>query len=211
MKKYVLLSLGILLAALAARADDKSDALLRRLAAKIESYPSYRVDFEARMDGEFGSTPGSYVVSGDCYRIEVSGTEVYSDGKVRESYNPADDEVVIEEADPADRTILSNPTQVFRFLDGELMHVHAGAETVAGRNCEVIRLTPRTPNEAYRSITLWVDSETGLPVKLSYRVGESAADVEVLIDRIVPGARLPASHFRFDRSKHPSAEVIDFR
>lgn len=211
MRKYVLLSLGVLLAVFTARADDKSDALLRRLAAQIDSYPSYRVDFEARMDGEFGATPGSYVVSGDCYRIEVSGTEVYSDGRVRESYNPADDEVVIETADPADRTILANPTQVFRFLDGELTHVHAGTEPVNGRNCEVIRLAPRTPNEAYKSITLWIDAATGLPAKLSYRVGESSADVEVLIDRIVPGAKLPASQFRFDRSKHPSAEVIDFR
>ena len=200
-----------LLSGVVSRADEKSENLLRKLAATLDGYPSYEVKFTARMDGEFDNIPGRYVVCGDCYRIEVNGMEVYSDGKIRESYNPADNEVTIDVVDPNDRTILANPTKVFNFLDDQFQHQYKGQQTVDGRTCDMIGLLSRQPNEAYDAIELWIDAVTGLPVQLDYQVAEASAQVEVKVGQIKRGEKLPLSYFRFDRESHPGVEVIDFR
>ena len=83
-------------AVLPLRADDRGRALVRSLSAKIASYASYEVLFTADMDGEFDGVQGRIVVSGDRYRVEVNGSELYCDGKLLYTFRADEDEVTIE-------------------------------------------------------------------------------------------------------------------
>ena len=100
-------------AVLPLRADDRGRALVRSLSAKIAFYASYEVLFTADMDGEFDGVQGRIVVSGDRYRVEVNGSELYCDGKLLYTFRADEDEVTIERPDPGDRSLLSNTIPLF--------------------------------------------------------------------------------------------------
>lgn len=97
--RFLCLLLAGSLACGAAYADAKSKTLLDALTTRMNGYNSYEVQFTVRMDQEFGDMPGRIVVSGNRYYVSVNGAEVFFDGKVRQTYNSRDNEVVIETPD----------------------------------------------------------------------------------------------------------------
>ena len=103
--RFFCLLLAGSLACGAAYADAKSKTLLDALTTRMNGYNSYEVQFTVRMDQEFGDMPGRIVVSGNRYYVSVNGAEVFFDGKVRQTYNSRDNEVVIETPDPSDNNI----------------------------------------------------------------------------------------------------------
>ena len=129
-------------AVLPLRADDRGRALVRSLSAKIASYASYEVLFTADMDGEFDGVQGRIVVSGDRYRVEVNGSELYCDGKLLYTFRADEDEVTIERPDPGDRSIEIGvdpadgmPVQVVYRVDG----------AAAPLRIRIDRLVPNVP------------------------------------------------------------------
>ena len=114
--RFLCLLLAGSLACGAAYADAKSKTLLDALTTRMNGYNSYEVQFTVRMDQEFGDMPGRIVVSGNRYYVSVNGAEVFFDGKVRQTYNSRDNEVVIETPDPSDNNILSNPARFSGFM-----------------------------------------------------------------------------------------------
>ena len=200
----------VLVTALSARADAKSKALLDKLTAMINGYKSYEVLFTVRMDKEFGDLEGRIVVSGNRYSVSVNGGEVFFDGKVRQTYNAQDNEVVIETPDPADNNILSNPARFFRFYDQDFNHAYKGTAPVDGKTADLVTLTPKAPGAGYTSIQLQLDPATSLPLGVVYNMEGSAA-ARIKIRKITPNVAVTAATFSFDKAKHKGVEVIDFR
>ena len=176
----------------------------------MNGYNSYEMQFTVRMDQEFGDMPGRIVVSGNRYYVSVNGAEVFFDGKVRQTYNSRDNEVVIETPDPSDNNILSNPARFFRLYDQDFNHVYQGTAIVGGKNAEVVRLTPKQSGSGYASILLQLDPVTKLPLGVVYNMEDSDA-ARITIRKITPNVPAQAAAFTFDKSKHKGVEVIDFR
>ena len=211
MKKCVLMSL-LWLTALCVNADERSSALLNRLSSRIEGYGNYRVEFTVYIPGlQPQQIEGYYLVNGDKYYISVEDSEVYCDGKVKYEVNRADREVTIDAVNPAERNILSNPTRAFEFLDGSFTHSVQGEVSVGEKRCDRILLSPVDKTLGLSQVTLDVDRETGLPVRLSYRLEGASAPISIGIDRIVPHAAADPASFVFNRSKYKGFEMIDFR
>ena len=185
-------------AVLPLRADDRGRALVRSLSAKIASYASYEVLFTADMDGEFDGVQGRIVVSGDRYRVEVNGSELYCDGKLLYTFRADEDEV-------------TNPPRFFRLEGDDFEVAYKGREDAGGRSLDRLELTPKSPDAGYRSIEIGVDPADGMPVQVVYRVDGAAAPLRIRIDRLVPNVPVKDSDFTFDPRKHPGVEVIDFR
>lgn len=208
--RFLCLLLAGSLACGAAYADAKSKTLLDALTTRMNGYNSYEVQFTVRMDQEFGDMPGRIVVSGNRYYVSVNGAEVFFDGKVRQTYNSRDNEVVIETPDPSDNNILSNPARFFRLYDQDFNHVYQGTAIVGGKNAEVVRLTPKQSGSGYASILLQLDPITKLPLGVVYNMEDSDA-ARITIRKITPNVPVQAAAFTFDKSKHKGVEVIDFR
>ena len=208
--KRMLPAVLALLCGFAAQADERSQAVLDRLKAKIDSFSSYEMDWKATLDGEFQNITGKFVVSGPRFYADVYGSELYYDGNTLYTYSRENNEVVMEELDPGDGNILSNPTRIFRF-DDSFDHVFKGNTTENGKRLLLVELTPRTPQNLFRSVLLKVDEATSLPVRISYNLPESEKKMELTVTRITPGVPVSAATFTFDRSKYPGVELIDFR
>lgn len=208
-RRIFLLTFACLLAG-TAQADTKSRAMLDALTARLGT-SAYEVRFTANMSEEFDDVPGRIVVSGSKFYVEVSGAEMFYDGKLLQTYNNAMNELVLETPDPRDNTLLSNPSVFFRLSDADFNHIYKGDITVNGRTLNEVVLTARTPGAGYTSITLRIDPATKLPVSVITLLDGISAPVEIAIDKITTNIPTTPSMFSFDKNKHKGVEVIDLR
>ncbi|MCD8185403.1 MAG: hypothetical protein LUD68_02800, partial [Rikenellaceae bacterium] len=86
MRKKILLIL-FLLPVLVCRADERSQEILRKMAALFQSYYSYSIDFTANMQGEFRDLDGFLIVSGEKYYLDISASESFFDGRKGYTYS----------------------------------------------------------------------------------------------------------------------------
>lgn len=206
MKKTILIA-AALLAVFTAKADQQSEAVLKRMAQTFAGYGNYEVKFTVNVKGA-GSFGGNYFVSGDKYHIAVQKAEQFSDGKSRYSIYPDDKEVVVDKEDKSSHNILNNPTKAFDFLPSEFSSVWKGARTVKGKQVNIIVLTPRDAKNS-GVITLYVSGANGMPVAVDYDL--QGEQVSITIDKITPLTTVNGAMFIFDKNKYKGYEVIDFR
>ncbi|HJB85501.1 MAG TPA: outer membrane lipoprotein carrier protein LolA [Candidatus Alistipes merdigallinarum] len=209
-KLYYLTALVLCLTAASLHAQDRGTAVVEALAKKMTGYKNYRIEFTADMENEFSDLPGKIIVGGACYRVEINDYEVYCDGKNLYTYNTNEDEVTIEQADPADPSPLTNPARFFQSGMKDFRCVYKGTGVIDGKTVERIELIP-TKQQAggCQSILLALD-QNALPVSIEYRT-EGAAPISIAIKKVVPLTELPSDTFVFNRKAHPEVEVIDFR
>ncbi len=192
-------------------ADARSEDLLGKLASKIASMGDYRVEFRAEVKGQ-GSVEGLYTVSGDKYFIQVDGQEVRCDGKTRYEINHENREVLIDQVNPEDRNLLSNPTKAFEFANDQFRATYAGERTTAdGRKCDAIMLHPVASDASFSDVLLLIDRATGLPALLRYRMEGSSDEVAITVKSFVHASGVQSSQFTLDRAALKEYELIDFR
>lgn len=207
MKKIVLL-MGMLLAAVPMWADGRSDELIAALGRKIASMGDYNASFEVEAEGN--RVDGTYTVSGDKYFMVTEEYEVVCDGRARYEVNHYDQEIVVDNVNPGDRNILSNPTRAFEFAPGVFRSDYKGEGQVGSATVDVVELTPLDDQSALQRVTVSIDRTSGLPVELRYLSDGLSEDVVVTITGIEKG--LPkGTSFNFDRSRYKGYELVDFR
>lgn len=204
--RRTILTLTALALSLNAFADMKSEELLRALQLKVAALGDYRVAFTVTVDGQ--SVKGTYEVSGESYHIVTDDTEVFSDGRTRYEVNLPDEEILIDEVDPDDRTILGNPTRMFDFLDGSYTHRYANRATLKDGEADRVELTGTLDGD---KISVYLNAKTGLPSRISYYMDNLNTDAVVDIENITPRAVIDRGVFVFDPARYKGFEIIDFR
>lgn len=190
-------------------ADEKSQALLSALQAKVAAWGDYRVEFTVTVDGQ--SLAGSYEVSGKAYHVVTPDVEIFCDGATMWEVSLLDREVAIDRVDSADRTIMGNPTRLFDFLDGSYTHRYVGAALVNGMNCERIELREAAPGGVGQAIDVFLAAATGLPVRVGYTMGFMSGEAVIDVARITPRVTLDRALFGYDPKRFAGFEMIDFR
>lgn len=191
-----------------AYADEPGDAVLKGVAGKLAAYGDYKVEFSVTAK-DMGTVGGSYVVSGDKYRIRLQKQEQFSDGRNRYEVYPSDKEIVIDAVDASSHDIFSNPTKAFEFAPSEFESRLTEVSVRGGMRVQAVELTPRQGNGTSGIIILYVDAVSGLPAAIDYDYqGEK---VSVKIDRIEKLDDVDKSLFIFDPMRYKDYEVIDFR
>lgn len=192
-----------------AMADTKSDALLTALQKKVVEWGNYRVEFSVTIDGQ--SLNGTYEVGGNSYHIETPDVEVFCDGRTKYEVSLPDEEIIIDNVNPDDRTILGNPTQLFDFLGGSFSHRYIGKALINGTGCDQIELQENGAKKG-EVLNAFINSQTGMPARLIYRLGGLNADAVVDIIRITPNITIDSRDFSLDTTgRYPGFEIIDFR
>lgn len=211
MMKKMLMIFAATVAALAAKADDTSERLIKSLNKKISAYEAYEARFTASAEGFMAPAKGVYMVYGDSFYISVDPVEAYSDGRVKYEINEDNMEVVIDNVDPADKNILSNPARAFDFLDGTFTHSYAGTERFDGILSDIVTLVPKKKIGLSR-VDLVFNAKSGDLMALRYTVdGSSSMAVVVRLDFIGAVAPSEIKRYAYDKSKYADYEIIDFR
>jgi hypothetical protein len=219
--KKIILAIAAIALSVNVFADAKSEALLAGLSKKVASWGDYRVEFAISIDGP--SIAGSYEVSGASYHVVTPDVELFCDGKTRWEVNKLDREVAIDRVDPADRTVMGNPTRLFDFLDGSYTHRYVGTALINGVNCQRIELKETALNAGSSSntsgasggsgqtIDVYLATATGLPVRVGYTIGIMNMNASIDVVRVTPHVTLNRTTFTYNSARYVGYEIVDFR
>lgn len=218
MRKNILGALLVLVVLpFAAFAQEDGQAVLDKLSEKIKSLGDYAVEYVAYVEGY--RAEGQYIVSGDSYVITVGPNiagadvdyEIICDGKARFEINHNDEEVIIDNINPDDRNILTNPTRAFDFASDSFKSYYRGTKSIDGQMCDLISLLPIYEGSSLTGIYLSVGVNSGLPVELKYSVDGLDGEVVARVVKFESSQSITQSTFKFDKSKYSEYELVDFR
>ncbi len=204
--KKIFLTIASVLLTTGVFADEKSDALLSALAKKVAGWGNYRVEFSVTIENQV--LTGNYEVSGTAWSVTTPDIELYSDGATKYEVNLADREVIVDRVDPNDKSVLSNPTRLFDFLDGSYTHRYVGAAIINGVACERVEITETATGQKTEA---YIATATGLPVRLSYGIAFMNTDAVIDVVRITPNLALDRASFSYDPARYAGYDIIDFR
>ncbi len=138
------------------------------------------------------------------YRIETKGQIVVTDGVTSWTYNTAKDQVVIDNYKDNANTFSPNkylfdyPVNFYSELEGE--------ETVTGKECYVLKLTPRRKGSV-KSAKIWIGKDNDIIRKI--RIVSKGSTNTYTLKSVTLDAGISSSKFTF--SPPSGADIIDLR
>ena len=207
--RHIALLVACLSAAVSvAWADGKSEAMLDALAGRIRALGAYKVQFTA--SAESTEVSGEYIVSGNRFYMKVPGVEIVSDGAERYEVNHEFREIAIDKAAPGSSNILTNPVGAFEFANANFASEYAGTANVGGKECDIVKLTPKQKGTNITLLVLAIEKASGLPRSLEYSADGIAGSVVVSVTSFGSYTG-EGGIFSFDPQRYEGYEITDFR
>lgn len=216
--KTLILSITLLLSVtLAFTQDDanskKAKDILDKVSAKMKTYTTVQAEFVSTMenlqDDVKETLNGTLKLKGNKYKLEISGTEIFTDGKTMWTYLKDANEVNISEPDPNDDSSL-NPAKIFKIWESDFKFKFVKESFEKAVALYEIDLYPLKKDKQYSRITLKVDKDKLTISSIKY-VGKEGNNYTIEIQKFTPNNPFADNLFTFDEKAHPGVEKIDMR
>jgi outer membrane lipoprotein-sorting protein len=215
MKKASLLS-GLLLLitfAFAQGNDPAAKKILDQVSSKFKSFKAVQSTFTLQIEDGKGKVQGvkkgTVFMKGPKYRVNITGQEIYSDGKSVWTYDQGANEVTITQVDPSGTSI--TPQKLFTtFYDKDFLYKLNGEKKVGAKTLQEIEMTPVDKTKAFHKVYLLIDKKA--QTIYSTKVLEKNGNVYSYTVNTLNG-KAPVSDevFVFNKAKHPGVEEVDLR
>jgi len=223
--KKILLSLLFLIVTSSmvfAQKDVDAKKILSGVSKKYKSYNMIKADFTFLMDDPMNKIKdtqyGTLVTQPKLNRFKVTiynptdktsaAQEIISDGKVQWTYVIKEKEVDVSDADHSEDSI--NPAQMFTIYEHGYKYVYNGEETIDGKVCQVIDLSPEDAKKPFFKVRLAIEKSKKL-IHSAMIFDKSGSHYTYTITTLTPNPKLPENIFTFDKKTHPGVEVVDLR
>jgi outer membrane lipoprotein carrier protein len=191
--------------------DQSAKLILDKASAKIKSYKSLQVQFSYQLQDAQGTSQGikkgTASMKGIKYLVQLSGQEIYCDGKTIWTYDKSSNEVTITKVDPTSTTI--SPQKLFtNFYDKDFLYKVNGEQKTGAKTLVEIEMTPVDKSQNFHKVYLYVDKKTYIvsPIKVLDKNGNRYIYTVINLNG---NAGLTDASFIFDKSKHPGVEEIN--
>ena len=193
--------------------DNDAKKILDAVTAKFKTYKSVKADFTLKVEGSNGKVQatkkGTVYMAGQKYKVNITGQEIFCDGKTVWTYDKSSNEVQVSQFDASASAI--TPQKLFsNFYDKDYLYKQNEDHKEGAKTIQEIELTPVDKNKAFFKVLIFVDKAskniTGTRVfeKNGNRYSYGIAS-------FTPNAKVDDSMFTFDPKKYPGVEVIDLR
>ncbi|MDK2908561.1 MAG: hypothetical protein PWR20_128 [Bacteroidales bacterium] len=187
--------------------NEKANAALRDLAAKLKNTKQIRIEFTFKLDNKEARVheekKGTMWLAGNKYKIMLNGQIIISDGKAIYTYLPQAREVQISEPDEEGQSlsplsILSNYENKYRikYIKERKGRLVVDLLPLEGSRFYKIRLELQSADNQLKSVTLFE------------REGNTFT---YLIDQFDTQRNADPSIFTFNKNDYPGVEVVDLR
>ncbi|MEJ5301837.1 MAG: outer membrane lipoprotein carrier protein LolA [Bacteroidales bacterium] len=187
--------------------NEKANAALRNLAAKLKNTKQIRIEFTFKLDNKEARVheekKGTMWLSGNKYKIMLNGQIIISDGKAIYTYLPQAREVQISEPDDEGQSlsplsILSNYENKYRikYIKERKGLLVVDLLPLEGSRFYKIRLELQSADNQLKSVTLFE------------REGNTFT---YLVDQFDTQRNADPSIFTFNKNDYPGVEVVDLR
>jgi len=195
--------------------DAKAKGVLDGVSKKVSSLKSMKANFALKLTGGKGGNvtdtrKGSLMLKGQKYFVSLGNQEIYCDNVTVWTYNKETKEVQVAKYDPTSQSM--SPAKLFtpNFFEKEYSCAYRGERKEAGKNCDIVELTPRDKSKQLSKIELIVDKSASMIAGGNYweKNGNKYA---VTISNVVQNADIPDAQFAWNTKEHPGVEVVDLR
>jgi outer membrane lipoprotein-sorting protein len=215
MKKATLLSGFLLLIsfAFAQGSDPAAKKILDQVSNKFKSFKSVQSTFTLQIEDAKGKVQGvkkgTVYMKGPKYRVNITGQEIYCDGKSVWTYDKGANEVTITQVDPSGTSI--TPQKLFTsFYDKDFLYKLNGEKKIGSKTLQEIEMTPVDKTKAFHKVYLLVDKKA-LTI-YSTKVLEKNGNVySYTVNALNGKTPVPDDVFVFDKAKYPGVEEVDLR
>jgi outer membrane lipoprotein-sorting protein len=194
--------------------DPEAKQILDKASAKIKSYPAIQAAFTLEVqDGQGkseGVKKGTISMKGNQYKVDITGQEIYSDGKTVWTYDKSANEVTISKPDPSSSSMISPQKLFTNFYDKDFLYKVNGEQQMGGKTVQEIEMTPTDKTRSFHKIYLYIDKKSHL-VSSGKLLDKNGNRYLYTINTLNGKAALSDASFRFDKSKHPGVEEVDLR
>jgi outer membrane lipoprotein-sorting protein len=192
--------------------DSRSTALLNKLSKTYKSYKSVKAQFTVNIRNKQANTSvkqsGTLYQKGKKFRVNMSGQEIFCDGKTIWTYLEDANEVQISKFDAKSMDI--NPSEIFTIYEKGFMHKYAGQVTNGTKTLDVVELTPIDKNKGYFKVKLGIDKLANKVKEMSV-FSKNGLITTYVISQFEPNVNINDSYFKFNPKDKPGVIEIDLR
>lgn len=196
-----------------AKNDPAAKAILDKVSAKFKTFKSVQAGFNLQIENAsgkvLGSKKGTVYMKGAKYRVNITGQEIYCDGKTMWSYDQAANEVQVSSVDLSSGAL--TPQKLFsNFYDKDFLYKLNGEKKVGTKVLQEIELTPTDKSKPFHKVLVWVDKaqNTIYSTKVMEKNGNRYT---YTVSNMNGNANLADNYFVFNKAQYPGVEVIDLQ
>ncbi|AII50527.1 MULTISPECIES: LolA family protein [Hymenobacter] len=214
MKKYLaLLALSVsLVSAASAQQDPKAGKILDQMSAKYQAMKAFRANFTQTLENDATKVKenlsGDILVSGQKFRLKISGQEVINNGQTVWTYMKSENEVNISDFEADEQEI--SPSQIYTLYKKGYKYSYVQEAKENGEAVDVIELSPEDRSNPVFKVRLKV-SKVDKSVKSWQMFKKNGNRYTFKINKFTPNVPVDATTFNFDKSKYKGVKVIDLR
>ncbi|WP_439881702.1 LolA family protein [Pontibacter sp. MBLB2868] len=214
MKRLLSLLLAVMLFVNLAQAqqDPKAGKILNAMSQKYKTMKAFKANFSQTLENPSAKVKetmnGDILVSGNKYRLGVSGQEVISDGKLMWTYLKDANEVTITETD--DEAESMSPSKIFDMYKKGYKYAYAGAETIEGAKYDVIELSPEDRTNPIFKVRLFINQKDKT-LKSWQMFRNNGNRYTYTIKNFQSNPTLASDAFSFNKAKYKGVNVVDLR
>jgi outer membrane lipoprotein-sorting protein len=205
-----------------AQKDLEAKAILAQVSQKYRSYNAVKSDFVINIinpqanvnevqNGTLLTQPKVNKFKFTLYTNSAKAAiaqEITSDGKTQWTYMPKEKEVQVNDVNTSAEGM--NPAQLFTLYEKGYKYIYTGLQKQAGKNYQVIELTPTDAKQSIFKIKLLIDKEKK-QIYSAQLFDKSGSRYNYTIKTFTPNAPVNANTFTYNAKAHPGIEVVDLR
>lgn len=191
--------------------DPEAKKILDQASAKIKSYKAIKAVFTLELQDpqglSQGTKKGTVYMKGNRYHVQITGQEIFSDGKTIWTLDKSANEVTITKVDPGSNT-MSPQKLLTNFYDKDFLYKVNGEQKIGQNTVVEIEMTPIDKTQNFHKIYLYVDKKSHL-ISSGKFLDKSNSKYLYTINSLNGDLNLPDSNFIFDKSKYPGVEEVN--
>ena len=192
--------------------DNKSTQLLNKLSKTYKTYKSIKASFTVNIKNKQSNTAvkqsGVLYQKGKKFRVNMSGQEIFCDGKTIWTYLEDANEVQISKFNP--KTMDINPSEIFTIYEKGFNHKYGGQISDGNRTIDVVELTPIDKSKGYFKVKLGIDKLASKIKEMSV-YSKNGLITTYVIQKFEPNVSINDSYFKFNPKDKPGVIEIDLR
>lgn len=218
MKKVLLLTLIATMVVItptqldSATQDSRSKEILNKVSKTYKTYKSIKASFTVNIKNKQNNSSvnqsGTLYVKGKKFRVNMSGQEIYCDGKTIWTYLKDANEVQITKYDEKNMDV--NPSDIFTIYEKGFIHKYAGQKTEGKKTLHLIEMTPTDKTKPYFKVRLSIDKLAAKVEEMSIH-NKNGVTTTYKITKFSGNVDISDSYFKFNPKSKPGVIEIDLR
>lgn len=192
--------------------DNKSNEILNKLSKTYKTYKSVKASFTVTIFNKKSNTKvrqtGQLYQKGKKFRVNMSGQEIYCDGKTIWTYIEGANEVQVSKFDAKSMDI--NPSEIFTIYEKGFVHKYGGQKVVGTKTLDIVELIPTDKSKGYFKVKLGIDKLAN-KVKEMVVYSKNGLETTYAINKLDANLPINDSYFKFNTKDKPGVIVIDLR